>query len=140
MGGCPSVCPSDSPINQQQQRRVAGLLLSSGISGMTWLSIDSGRRPTCGSGQCCVESRGATLNKTLLFCNKLLKISFILLTNVTRIAFSALTLSVRKSIRPVKIEWYGVGVVICLEQGADCLHMVQLMPLPYRNPIVSCLV
>ena len=29
-----------------------------------------------------------------------------------------------------KIKWWGVGVVICLEQGADCLHMVQLMPSP----------
>ena len=38
-------------------------------------------------------------------------------------------LGVRKSIWPVKIEWWGVGVVICLEQGADCLHIVQLMPL-----------
>jgi len=28
-----------------------------------------------------------------------------------------------------KTEWWGVGVVICLEQGAD-LHMAQLMPLP----------
>ena len=35
----------------------------------------------------------------------------------------------RKGIRPVKIEWWGVGVVICLERGAD-LHMAQLMPLP----------
>jgi len=26
-------------------------------------------------------------------------------------------------------EWWGAGVVICLEQGAD-LHMAQLMPLP----------
>ena len=33
-------------------------------------------------------------------------------------------LGVRKSIRPVKIEWWGVDVVICLERGADCLHMV----------------
>ena len=24
-------------------------------------------------------------------------------------------------------------MVICLEQGADCLHMVQLMPLPFQN-------
>ena len=30
-------------------------------------------------------------------------------------------------------EWWGVGVVICLERGADCLHMVQLMPLPHLN-------
>ena len=28
-----------------------------------------------------------------------------------------------------KLEWWGAGVVICLERGAD-LHMVQLMPLP----------
>jgi len=36
----------------------------------------------------------------------------------------------RKGIRPVeKLEWWGAGVVICLERGAD-LHMAQLMPLP----------
>jgi len=33
-----------------------------------------------------------------------------------------------------KTEWWGAGVVICLELGAD-LHMVQLMPLPLT---VSC--
>ena len=32
--------------------------------------------------------------------------------------------------RPVKtLEWWGAGVVICLERGAD-LHTAQLMPLP----------
>ena len=35
----------------------------------------------------------------------------------------------RKGIRPVKPEWWGAGMVICLERGAD-LHMAQLMPLP----------
>ena len=40
----------------------------------------------------------------------------------------------RKGIQPVKTEWWGAGVVICLECGAD-LHMAQLMPLP---PTVSC--
>ena len=34
---------------------------------------------------------------------------------------------------------YRMAVVICLERGADCLHMVQLMPMPYPNPIVCCL-
>jgi len=33
-----------------------------------------------------------------------------------------------------KTEWWGAGVVICLERGAD-LHMAQLMPLPHT---VSC--
>ena len=37
-------------------------------------------------------------------------------------------------IRPVKTEWWGAGVVVCLEQGAD-FHMAQLMPLPLT---VSC--
>ena len=41
---------------------------------------------------------------------------------------------IRYSIRPVKIEWWGVGVVICPERGADCLHMVQLMPLYPQTP------
>ena len=36
----------------------------------------------------------------------------------------------RKGIQPVKTEWWGTGVVICLERGANDLHMVQLMPLP----------
>ena len=34
--------------------------------------------------------------------------------------------------RVIKTEWWGVGIVICLELGAD-LHMAQLMPLT-----VSC--
>jgi len=40
----------------------------------------------------------------------------------------------RKGIRPVKTEWWGAGMVIGLERGAD-LHMAQLMPLPLT---VSC--
>ena len=53
--------------------------------------------------------------------------------------FDTVGLLVRKSIWPVEIEWWSVGVVICLERGAD-LHMVQLMPLPSQNPIISCLI
>jgi len=30
-----------------------------------------------------------------------------------------------------KTEWWGAGIVICLERGAD-LHMAQLIPLPLR--------
>jgi len=41
----------------------------------------------------------------------------------------------RKGIQPVKKhEWWGAGMVICLERGAD-LHTAQLMPLPLT---VSC--
>jgi len=41
----------------------------------------------------------------------------------------------RKGIRPVKkLEWWGAGVVICLERGVD-LHVAQQMPLPLT---VSC--
>ena len=52
-------------------------------------------------------------------------------------AFSALTLLVgRQEGHPAcrKTEWWGVGVVVCLEQGAD-LHMALLTPLPLT---VSC--
>ena len=51
-------------------------------------------------------------------------------------AFSALTLLVgRQEGHPAcKKQWWGTGVVICLERGAD-LHMAQLMPLPLT---VSC--
>ena len=52
-------------------------------------------------------------------------------------AFSALTLLVgRQEGHPAckKTEWWGAGVVICLERYAD-LRMAQLMPLPLT---VSC--
>ena len=51
--------------------------------------------------------------------------------------FSALTLLVgwQKGHPACKnTEWWGVGMVICLERGAD-LHLAQLMPLPLT---VSC--
>ena len=53
------------------------------------------------------------------------------------LAFSALTLLVgRQEGHPSckKTEWWGAGVVVCLEPGAD-LHVAQLMPLPLT---VSC--
>ena len=54
------------------------------------------------------------------------------------IAFSALTLfGVRKSIRPAKIEWWGVGVVIC--PVPDYLYIVQLMPPPIHPKTLSSL-
>jgi len=52
--------------------------------------------------------------------------------------FSALTLLVgRQEGHPAckKTEWWGTGMVVCLECSAD-LHMAQLMPLPLT---VSCL-
>jgi len=56
---------------------------------------------------------------------------------IWNIAFSALTLLVgRQEGHPAckKLEWWGAGVVICLERDAD-LHMAQRMPLPLT---VSC--
>ena len=43
-------------------------------------------------------------------------------------------LGARKIIRPVIIDWWGVGAVICLVWRADSLHMVQLMPLHLHTP------
>jgi len=39
-------------------------------------------------------------------------------------------LTIRKNIQLVKIECWGVSMVFYPERGADCLHMVWLMPLP----------
>ena len=67
------------------------------------------------------------------------KLSSILVVECTVLllsAFSALTLLVgwQEGHPACKNEWWGVGMVICLERGAD-LHMAQLMPLPLT---VSC--
>jgi len=49
--------------------------------------------------------------------------------------FDAVGLGGRKGIWPVKnFEWWGAGVVICLERDAD-LHVAQMMQLPLT---VSC--
>jgi len=49
------------------------------------------------------------------------------------LSFSAFTLLVgqQEGHTPCKklIEWWGAGMVLCLERGAD-LHLPQLMPLP----------
>jgi len=55
-------------------------------------------------------------------------------------SFSALTLLVGQQAEHPACKnwvmrcWYGYL------SGADCLHMVQLMPLPSRNPIIPCLI
>jgi len=48
--------------------------------------------------------------------------------------------SVKKSIRPVKNEWWGSGIVICLERGANDVQMVQLMPLPPHYLLLHCFI
>jgi len=52
----------------------------------------------------------------------------------TLMAFSGLKLLIGQleeypAFRPVKIEWWGASMVICLEWGANDLRIVQLMPL-----------
>ena len=50
--------------------------------------------------------------------------------------FDAVGWAAGRASRPVKTQWWGADVVVCLEQGADAvLHMAQLMPLPLA---VSC--
>jgi len=52
-------------------------------------------------------------------------------SSYVKLAFSALTLWVGRQEGHTackKQEWWGAGMVICLERGAD-LHMAQLMPL-----------
>ena len=68
---------------------------------------------------------------------ELLYAHIIFLSQYTQGAFSALTLLVgQQEGHPAckKLEWWGAGVVICLERIAD-LQMAQLKPLPLT---VSC--
>jgi len=58
----------------------------------------------------------------------MLQLMILLVCDYLVVYFSALGcwLGGRKGIRPAKkTEWWGAGVVICLERGAD-LHMAQL--------------
>ena len=77
----------------------------------------------------------APIQKTALFCQFRFLIFHPFFQGVS--AFSALTLLVgRQEGHPAckKTEWWGAGVVICLQRVAD-LHTAQLMPLPLT---VSC--
>jgi len=60
--------------------------------------------------------------------------------NSNPLAFSALTLLVghqEEDPASKKIERWGTGVVICLECGANDLHMVQLMSLPPHHLLLQ---
>ena len=86
----------------------------------------------------CVESFAATVTLNILcfpvkWWNWWLPVSVYSFNFITSVLWRC-WLGGRKGIRPVKNEWWGVGVVVCMEQGAD-LHMAQLMPLPLT---VSC--
>jgi len=48
--------------------------------------------------------------------------------------FDAIGWAVGRASGQQKTEWWGAGMVICVERGAD-LHMAQLMPMPLT---VSC--
>jgi len=104
-----------------------------GVSGWKFLLVPA--YPGCPGSK--AVKRSLLLNGRCLFCLIVyLTVPSVLMPSVLWRCW----LGVRKSIRPAKIEWWGVGVVICLEWGADRLHMVQLTPLPSQNLIISCLI
>jgi len=87
----------------------------------------------------CVNfARGyCSMADSVSYLNIVLSNSCLILSAVCPFAFSALTLLVGlQEGHPAckKTEWWGTGVVICLERGA-ALHIAQLMPLPLT---VSC--
>ena len=63
----------------------------------------------------------------------------ILLFSLTVRSFSAFTLLVGwQEGRPAcKMEWRGTGVIICLEQSGNDLHMVQLIPLSSHHVLLE---
>ena len=87
-----------------------------------WISVS--QQPRLGTGGICCSK---------VFLPKCCRCAF------SACAFSALTLLVgRQEGHPAckKTEWWGAGMVICLEQGAD-LHMAKLMPLSLTVSCVS---
>ena len=53
------------------------------------------------------------------------------------LCYSALTLLVWCQEEHPACKKLNDGIVICVERGADCLHMVQLMPLHPKTPFKS---
>jgi len=114
-------------------------LLSSGL-GLGYITAHR-LMAQCDSFECTTTLAVCLLLKFLRYVS--LDVSTVLLGrlhcgNIQRLAFSALALLFgRQEGHPAckKLSaWWGAGVVICLERGAD-LHMAQLMPLPLP---VSC--
>ena len=68
---------------------------------------------------------------------QLVRVTLSSLSLLSSLCLQCCWLGGRKGIRPVKTEWWGNGVVICLERGADDLHMVHLMPLPPHHLLLQ---
>ena len=83
-------------------------------------------------GQCRVDNQVMRLNTDL----------FQLHISRHTVAFNALTLLLgrQKEHLAVKIERSSVDVIFCLKQGADCLYMVQPVPIPSHNPVITYLI
>ena len=68
-------------------------------------------------------------------CSEFCNVSFVLILlqlSLPSIAVSALSLSVgqqKEHLACKETEWWGSGMVVCLDRGADDLPVVQLMPL-----------
>ena len=94
---------------------------------------------TAEPGHCATDLRNVSFATLRRFCHCLCchhTVPSVLVPSVL-CAFSSLMLLVgRQEGHPAckTLEWWGGGVVVCLEQGAD-LHVAQLMPLPLT---VSC--
>ena len=74
-----------------------------------------------------------TLMCGLVFCSSLCLLRLlcfsIVMPSVLLSAFGALTVGRQEEHPACRNEWWGVAVVVCLKHGADCVSMVQLMPL-----------
>jgi len=120
--------PYVSHVFPNLSRKVSTVQLPSDCVHMMCIVSKCEKSSQCSNRDCSVS----TLE--VVRCNQ---IWFLVVFLCGHVAFSALTLLVgRQEGHPAvkKTEWWGAGVVICLERGAD-LHMAQRMPLPLT---VSC--
>ena len=115
----------------------AGLCTSERVCSVYWWVFISSQ--PCGHRQCCISISQLLVYYQPHCCHiprhrrsVTTHSCFLATSSTVSSAFSALTLLVgRQEGHPAckKTEWWGAGMVICLEQGTD-LHVVQLMPLP----------
>jgi len=92
------------------------------------------------SGHLNIYAKVSRLWQTIWFTqinhNHLIYVMFIIIINLPSV-LRRCWLGDRKGIRSLKTEWWGTGMAICLERGANYLHMVQLMPLPPHHLLLQ---
>ena len=83
---------------------------------------------------CLAQGQAVFLSKIIIYSDKFVVVCMV---KVQPSMLWCCWLGVSKSIQSVRNDWWGAGVVICLVQGANDLHIVQLILLRLHHVIAS---